>query len=58
MAKNELIAHVSVCILKNQDDAARKQLLEDSKGIELTSTPPLGCLWLQDGAHLYQCESV
>jgi len=40
MTKNELIAHVSVCILKNQDDAARKQLFEDSKGIELTSTPP------------------
>ncbi len=58
MAKNELIAHVSICILKNQDDAARKQLFEDSKGIELTSTPPPGCLWLQAGSHLYQCESV
>lgn len=44
--------------LKNQDDAARKQLFEDSKGIELISTPPPGCLWLQDGSHLYQCESV
>lgn len=46
MAKNELIAHVSVCILENQDNAVRKQLLEDSKGIKLTSTPPLavfGC---------------
>ena len=32
--------------LKNQDDAARKQLFEDSKGIELISTPPpavFGC---------------
>jgi len=58
MAKNELIAHISAYILKNQDNAARKQLFEDSKGIELTSTPPPGCLWLQDESHLYQCRSV
>jgi len=44
--------------LKNQDDAARKQLFEDSKGNELISTPPPGCLWLQDRSHLYQCGSV
>ncbi len=34
MAKNELVTHVSVRILKNQD-AARKQPFEAIKGVEL-----------------------